>query len=270
MSDWTHFIAEIRDAEDQLNQAGPLWYRGHGIADYKLVPSLLRYRNGTAVEAQLLDEYVKNGGPGFSADVFKAYNGDDVLKPAPDPNWLNVFHMQHWGIPTRLLDWTESLPVAIAFAVLDRNDSDPSDAAIVILDPAALNAISLRKREIKSMFDGGFEYVRLFLKSEPVPVVNPIAIAPPRNYRNDRMSGQRATFTIHGTNAAPLDEQVPTVTRKVLLPPTLFDEARHFLQQTATGLTTIFPDPVGIARYIRRKYLEPLSAAGAAGVQHAS
>lgn len=267
---WSQFLDEIRDAEEQLNHAGPLWYRGHGIASYQLVPSLLRYPNGTKVEAQLLDEYVTNGGPGFSSDVFKAYNGDTVLAPPPDPNWLNVFHMQHWGIPTRLLDWTESLPVAVAFAVLDRNDDDPSDAAIFILDPAALNAISLCRREIKSMFDDGFEYVRLFLKSEPVPVVNPIAIAPPRNYRNDRMSAQRATFTIHGTNAAPLDEQVPMVARKVLLPSALFDEARHFLQQTATGLTTIFPDPVGIARYIRRKYLGPINAAGAAGVHHAS
>jgi FRG domain-containing protein len=269
MGAWSRFLEEIDDAEKQLSPSGPMWYRGHGNVTYELVPSLMRYPNGTEVEPILLKEYIDNGGPRFTARVFNAYIGDDVL-PAPDPDWMTVFHMQHWGIPTRLLDWSETLPVAIAFAVLDRDDGDASDAAIFILDPEALNATSLRKRAIKSMTDDGFKYVSVFLNNDPVPPVYPIAIAPPRNYRNERMSAQRGTFTVHGTNSAPLDQQVAQVTRKVVLPSTLFDDARNFLRQTGVELTTIYPDVVGIAKYVRRKYLKPISAAGAAGVHHAS
>src|SRR5690606_36926394 len=58
------------------------------------------------------------------------------LQPRDDWEWL--FLMQHYGVPTRLLDWTDSPLVALFFAVYNV-DRDDRDASLWVLLPAALN-----------------------------------------------------------------------------------------------------------------------------------
>lgn len=111
-----------------------LWFRGHERAGYRLVPSLLRPAPGRAP----MDEV-------SLTRHFRALNPDAV--PAGTPDFAALVTMQHYLAPTRLLDWTENLLVALFFAVRDpRLDDAGEDAALWILNARRLNYYSSASR----------------------------------------------------------------------------------------------------------------------------
>src|ERR1039458_301555 len=98
------FITLIHQAETHLAEgdASPvLWYRGHDCGVYPLTPSLFRYEEPEVKELlmfEICDQHIID--PEYGLD-----------------RWSNVARMQHCGIPTRLLDWTEERNIALFFAV---------------------------------------------------------------------------------------------------------------------------------------------------------
>jgi hypothetical protein len=57
----------------------------------------------------------------------------------PESHGSMLFLMQHYRLPTRLLDWTESVVVAAYFAVSENLEDD---ATVWALNPVALNALT--------------------------------------------------------------------------------------------------------------------------------
>ena len=90
-------------------------FRGQANEKWSLVPALLRGRRRYGrnrllkIEAAMLDSFKSRA---WSAKPREPLPPDeDIL------SWWTL--MQHYGAPTRLLDWTESLYVACYFAVRD-------------------------------------------------------------------------------------------------------------------------------------------------------
>jgi len=160
----------------------PVWYRGQGNFQWNLEPKLLR------VHSSPPETFYFNK---FRQDATMIINHT----PKTEFDWL--FLMQHYGIPTRLLDWSESPLVSLYFAV---NDSlIKEDAALWVLLPTELNKYSNYRPEHEfevPSFDD--EHLKNYLPStiakERKSSLYPMAAIAPRN--SSRMQSQQGVFTI--------------------------------------------------------------------------
>jgi hypothetical protein len=212
------------------------------------VPDELRL----AIAARQVDRSIPNGRQ-KEQDLFNEYQRSAARLTTPRSNdWELLFDMQHYHIPTRLLDWTDVLGVAIAFALYDTRD-DEHDSSIHLLDPRQLNARSGGKAEVlRPTNDQNFNYKSIYWHNSPVTAVYPIAIDGP--LQNDRMVAQQGAFTLHGSQTDFFDTDGQDCLRKIIMKPGAKSGAREFLEYSNLNAYSIYPDIVGMARHIVRKH----------------
>lgn len=165
-------------------------------------------------------------------------------------DWETLFDMQHYYVPTRLIDWSEALGVSIYFSLMgwNRHNDVDIEPCIWILDPIKLNNFSIQQSEIRRT-DNNFKYKLMYWEKQPTPTTYPIAVEPP--YRNSRIHAQRGVFTIHGEDNRPLNEIYPNCVKQVILPPSTIPEAEEFLEFANINQFSVFPDIEGLAPFIK-------------------
>lgn len=177
-------IAKIK--ENISDYKGPIWYRGQSKSAWKLEPRLMRGGSETS-ESHLINRFKQNA--------------TSILTQTPRGEFDWLFLMQHYSVPTRLLDWSESPLVALFFAVSERPDDD---AALWLLQPCVLNKKSNFRPEfeyeIPSFDDVHLKnYLPTTISGERSSILPPMAAIAPRN--SSRMQAQQGVFTIsHRTN----------------------------------------------------------------------
>lgn len=186
----------------QRTAGHPLWFRGNGQSRYKLVPTLYRHPHATSMddlrklERELMVRFRQRSLPYHSRDL-----RDD---------WDALFFMQHYGVPTRLLDWTENslvgLHFALMFARLPSSQSHVS-AVVWVLDPFAWNRVALSHVSYKGgPLTAGDDGLKGYAPSLPTSTAMgdfPVALYGAHN--SARIVAQQGAFTIFGSSRRPME-----------------------------------------------------------------
>jgi hypothetical protein len=170
--------------------------------------------------------------------------------PRRTEDWETLFDMQHYWIPTRLMDWSENLGIAAFFASSAAKFHAPTDAAIYILNPITLNEYSGIKRVPFIPDDPDLKYRSIYWDKKPFAPTYPIAIEP--IFSNERILAQRGVFTVHGDNTSPIHELCPKAVKRIVLKSNCIPEVLEFLEIANINESTVFPDASGIADFILR------------------
>jgi FRG domain-containing protein len=224
LTEFTKLIEDDFGTEDVL-------CRGQ-VRKFTLLPSIARERltdDVLKVEQYMVERLQRLGAPYFQ------------VVPATAWEWIAI--AQHYGMPTRLLDWTDNPLTALWFAV-NQSPKDTDGGVLWILKPddddhptpAEMTTLNCKRNAVFS----------------------------PRHV-SERITAQVAWFTVHSCGPKdhrfrPLEESVEfrgKLTR-VSIPPDRFAHLRFQLSTCGVNHASVFPGLDGLCRHIKweRCYLD--------------
>jgi hypothetical protein len=247
------------------SEAEEVWFRGEG-ATYSLLPGLYR-PDSLALgydEENLQQRFMSYGAPYVEA-------GRGLGE------WDWYFRAQHYGLATRLLDWTESLLTAIYFSLekhINQHDRrkydkdrlknpvslvhDRESPVIWIMDAGTLNQFSCGRNSdyVFSLTEGPehtYSTDRV-LNRKNTKNRFPIAILPLKT--NPRIVSQQGMFTLHGWDLCSIDELAERRASGIRLARVVLDRANvahHWRDLERFGLfkTGVFPELDSVAHFVK-------------------
>lgn len=191
-------IKRVQELLDYLDHKGAegsaLWFRGQRNAEWSLLPGYMRLVSPPS-ESTLLSRFKQN-----AARLLD-------FPPATSFDWM--FLMQHYGVPTRLLDWSENPLAALYFATLDTREQ--TSGALWVLEPVRLNEYSGIKNPDEPSYIPSFDdseevegYAIESIRNSRNFQLKPIATIATRN--SARIQAQAGVFTIHHLSNQPIEK----------------------------------------------------------------
>jgi hypothetical protein len=246
LDDLSKIIDICRQIIAEFNKEEAFW-RGHGDADWSLLPHAFRC-DPERPEIPKYDECSLIGH--FQA---RAPTRSHAKIPEPHDYFGWLFLAQHYGLPTRLLDWTENPLVALYFAVLGEEARDGCLWA-------------LRTQQLNEIFGSPFGSIHA-QDARLIELVRPAfvrgsecahAIYAIEGREIDlRMLAQTGRFTVHSFHT-PV-ENLPNSEhwlRRYIVPKE--HKRKIALQLAALGIrqSNLFPDLTNLAAELRAKLFQ--------------
>ena len=176
--------------------------------------------------------------------------------------------MQHYGIPTRLLDWTENPFIALYFAltsasfkIVSSKREYEEDACVWVLDPVIWNQESLKdfsyKKGILSVED---HFIDSYKPRTPYGNIREKPVALFGTHNSSRIVSQRGVFTVFGKKIQPLettyieDSFPQDCLIKLTFPKEKILTLLNSLNSIGITDSVVYPDLEGLAKELRRYY----------------
>lgn len=235
----------------------PFLFRGQANAEWSLTPKLHRILDGIPLGDALEMEYnsihyfKQRAHLSLSADLLPTDNNDNGA-------WLGL--MQHYGAPTRMLDWTTMFNVALYFAAYD----DPTDinGAVWIFQPHPLYKAmkiyhDITTDERKEIFKTPQSFVK-YGTDDAKPKMDTYD----KDIKSDRMLAQHSMFTFcekifedHGMligkalyEGTQKKKNIPLI--KLIITPKQKAYIRSHLAKMGISSETLFPGADGVGKKI--------------------
>lgn len=220
-------VSTLADYTNLVEGLGPGWlYRGQAKSEWELLPSVLRTALGQepavqrqATEIAMLERFKRESRP---------YIGS---LPGERDDWRWLALAQHFGMPTRLLDWSENPLTALFFAV--ENPNGAKDSAVWL---------SQRPQPVQEEFPP-FHIDRIGLFDPP--------------HIAGRIAAQKGCFTAHPLHYMEAMFEWPGQVKVVRIPAAKRVALRRSLQALGIDRSTLFPELEGVALAITRRFCAP-------------
>lgn len=247
-------------------------YRGHCDKSYELLPGVFR----KTVEDKSTERPVENSKylswsseKGLLQTFIQEASAYLNLHPDDMLHWAE--YAQHYGVPTRFLDWSSNPLVALYFACRDKTRSDGT----VWLLHSRSYAHFLSEKILSEKGKTAGQIITGLINGQS-DVEYPILYTP--YYVDARMSAQQSYFLVWGTKEEPFDKMISDERYWMHLPEkdsgvrtygdAQFEEflfmfyiyadrkqpILHELDTIGINEKTLFPGLDGIGRYVERQY----------------
>ena len=261
---WHVFLAKVEEAQTALHcppgSREEAWFRGQSDSAYTLTPSLYRppFLRPDPEERWQLEQ-----------DLYWDFSSRArELHTRPYDSWDTLFAMQHHRTPTRLLDWTEILGVALYFATLSADTKPDVDPCVWVMNPYALNRATVHPncdllaprfagRWPEKLNDPAIDYEDTLLAQGGFARKIPVALYVRRTI--SRLHAQRGTFTLHGDSVAAIESHPARATFviPVILPHVAIPAAKQFLHHAGIDHFSLFPDLQNLSQSLIDRYGRP-------------
>lgn len=241
----------------QSDDSTAIWFRGTGNAQYTLSPSIHRHQQITdstslfSYENKLITRFKERSVP------YLTHRLEDA--------WELLFLMQHYGMPTRLLDWTENPLIALFFALSSAQKNSTggydNDAAVWILSPAKWNRCVFSHNSYQGGAMSPTEtMVNSYAPTKDYQYMHEQPVALLGIHNSPRIVAQRGSFSLFGKSLSPMETTYTNgnfeqdTLKKIIIPSTNIGDILNKLIWMGITDAVIYPDLEGLAKETKRLF----------------
>jgi hypothetical protein len=228
LSEYTSFVEELpKEFCLSRGQSG----------DYPLLPSALRKDNLTK-NRKFPKRAIRNFLTQFKINSYQYMDAPWDIKN--DVEWM--LYAQHYGLPTKLMDFTISHITSLLFAVEKafQTESD-KDAVVYFLNPAGLNQKNMEQSTIVNV--SGSDSVSAEGYDGPVVVQG--------RKINSRINAQKGLFVLFQDDDEPLEATADeNILKKILIPADATKEILSSLFSMWISFSHIYPELSSVSKDI--------------------